>query len=180
MPDYPYKKDHWGYNTYARVQVNPEMRLMGGFLYQDQRETDRRNETAYGILTYQRAGPGWGALRVYDMLKRAEDTIPDPLSQWIIPELELGSVVEEVSGRNVPVPDLLAAEDTWINTFYADWEYKSPRRWATRHRFKWEWWRQRDADVVFALDEAGERILDAEGNPGGAFRPAWSGGAQWP
>ena len=171
LPDYPYKKDHWGYNTYARVQVNPEMRLMGGFLYQDQRETDRRNETAYGILTYQRAGPSWGALRVYDMLKRAEDTIPDPLSQWIIPELELGSVVEEVSGRNVPVPDLLAAEDTWINTFYADWEYKSPRRWATRHRFKWEWWRQRDADVVFALDEAGERILDAEGNPVELFDP---------
>ena len=103
------------------------------------------------------------------MLKRAEDTIPDPLSQWILPELELGSVVEEFSGRNMPVPDILAAEDTWINTFYADWEYKSPRRWATRHRFKWDWWHQRDADAVFAPRRGWGADSRCGGGAGGGF-----------
>ncbi len=171
LPDYPYKKDHWGYNSYARFQVKPEMRLMGGFLYQDQRENDRRNETAYGILTYEQTWPTWGNVRVYDMLKKAEDSIPDPLSQWILPEVQFGSVIDETSGRNSSVPDLLAARDTWINTLYADWEYKSSRRWATRHRFKWDWWRQRSTDKVFALDEVGERVLDAEGEPVVLFDP---------
>jgi hypothetical protein len=147
------------------------VRLTGGFLYQDQRETNRRNETAYGIFTYRQSWPVRGTLRVYDMIKKAEDTIPDPLSQWILPELEFGSVIEETSGRNVPVPDLLAAEDTWINTFYVDWEYNSPRRWATRHRFKWDWWRQRDTGKVFVLDEVGERVLDEEGESVVAFDP---------
>ena len=171
LPDYPYKKDHWGYNTYARVQVKPEIRLTGGFLYQDQRETNRRNETAYGIATYEQAWPAWGLLRIYDMVKLAEDSIPDHLSQWLLPELEFGSVLEETSGRNTPVPDQLAARDTWINTFYADWEYKSPRRWATRHRFKWDWWRQRDVDKTYVLDENGERVLDEEWMPVVLFDP---------
>jgi hypothetical protein len=105
------------------------------------------------------------------MLKKAEDSIPDPLSQWILPEVQFGSVIDETSGRNAPVPDLLAARDTWVNTFYADWEYKSPRRWATRHRFKWDWWRQRSVDKIFALDEVGERVLDAEGTPVVLFDP---------
>ena len=171
LPDYPYKKDHWGYNAYARIQINPETRLTGGILYQDQRETDRRNETAYGIFTFRQSWPARGTLQIYDMLKRAEDTIPDPLSQWLLSELEFGTILEQTSGRNTAVPDLLAAEDTWINTFYADWAYQSPRRWATRHRFKWDWWRQRNVDKVFALDDAGERVLDMEGEPVVVFDP---------
>ena len=74
------------------------------------------------------------------------DSIPDPLSQWIVPTLEFGAA-GQTSGQYIAVPDLLAAEDTWINTFYAEWQYASPRRWKTKHRFKWEWWHQRDAQL---------------------------------
>ncbi|MCH2660844.1 hypothetical protein MK163_10385, partial [bacterium] len=95
----------------------------------------------------------------------------DPLSQWLLSELEFGTILEQTSGRNTAVPDLLAAEDTWINTFYADWAYQSPRRWATRHRFKWDWWRQRDVDKTYVLDENGERVLDEEWMPVVLFDP---------
>ena len=58
--------------------------------------------------------------------------------------LEFGAA-GQTSGQHIAVPDLLAAEDTWINTFYTEWQYASPRRWKTKHRFKWDWWHQRDA-----------------------------------
>ena len=62
----------------------------------------------------------------------------------------------------MPVLDPLAAENTWINTFYADWEYSSPHLWQTLHRFKWEAWHQRDSEVEFlrdASDEAGDSVV---------------------
>ena len=40
-----------------------------------------------------------------------------------------------------------------------------------RHRLKWDGWRQRDAEVEFLLDGAGERELDEEGAPVVAFDP---------
>ena len=46
------------------------------------------------------------------------------------------------------MPDLLAAEDTWINTFYAEWQLRQPDGTGrTKHRFKWDWWHQRDAQL---------------------------------
>ena len=143
-PTIPTRRDHWGYNAYASVEVNPEIRLSVGYLRQDMRQVDRKNHTAYGLFTFERDWPNRGRVRVFDMLKKAADTIPDPLSQWIVPTLEFGAA-GQTSGQHIAVPDLLAAEDTWINTFYAEWEYASPRHWKTKHRFKWDWWHQRDA-----------------------------------
>ena len=170
LPDYPYKKDHWGYNLYSSVQINPAVKITLGHLNQVQRKTDRRNKTTYGIFTLERDWPTWGRVRVFDMLKKAEDDIPDPLSQWIMP-LTLFGQAGETSGSNMAVPDPLAAENTWINTFYIDWEYASPRRWSTRHRFKWEVFRQREIDKGFSLDEAGNILLDEQENRLADFDP---------
>ncbi len=175
LPDYPYKKDHWGYNAYGSARIKPEAKITLGHLRQDKHKADRHNHTAYGIFAYTEDFPGRGRVQVFNMLKKAEDTIVDPLSQWLMPSLAFGAA-GQTSGRNVPVPDLLAAEDTWINTFYADWSYNSPRRWSSKHRFKWERWSQRDADKVFALDDSGARIFDAEGLPVVAFDPLGSQG----
>ena len=169
-PDYPYKKDHWGYNLYGSAEIVPQVKMTLGYLRQDQHETARNNYTAYGMLMFERNWPGWGNLRVFDMAKQVEDTIPDDLVQWIIPDLEFGDA-GDTGGRIQAVPDLLAAEDTWINTFYTEWSYNSPRRWATQHKFKWEFWKQRDADVIFQMDEEGNPLLDEEGMPLVAFDP---------
>ena len=163
LPDYPYKKDHWGYNLYSSVQVNPAVKITLGHLNQVQRKTDRRNKTTYGIFALERDWPTRGRVRIFDMLKKAEDDIPDPLSQWIMPRTLFGQA-GETSGSNVAVPDPLAAENTWINTFYIDWEYASPRQWSTRHRFKWEVFRQREIDKELSLDEAGNIFLDEQEN----------------
>ncbi|MBI2505877.1 MAG: hypothetical protein HYW07_21900 [Candidatus Latescibacteria bacterium] len=170
LPDYPYKKDHWGHNLYASVQVIPEVELTAGRLSQELHAANRQNRTLYGIFSFERDWPALGRLRLFEMVKKAEDNIPDELSQWLIPEPRFGQP-GETSGRNQPVPDALAGEDTWINSLCGDWEYYSPRRWSTRHRFKWETWRQRDAEVELQRDAQGEVLLDAQGEPLVAFDP---------
>ncbi|MEE3258311.1 MAG: hypothetical protein VX293_03790, partial [Candidatus Latescibacterota bacterium] len=169
-PDYPYKRDHWGHNVFGSVEVTPEIKLTAGRLDEELRGADRHNTTAYGIFTFEKTTPTAGRVRVFNMLRQAEDTIHDHLSQWVMPRPQFGNPVE-TSGRNEPVVDLLAAEDTWINSLSADWQYSSPRRWGMRHRFKWDWWKQRDAEIEFLLNGAGERELDEEGAPVVAFDP---------
>jgi len=169
-PDYPYKRDHWGHNVYGSVEVSPEIKLTVGRLDEEMRGADRQNQTTYGIFTFEMNMPRVGRVRTYNMLKRAEDTIHDHLSQWILPRPQFGNPVE-TSGRNEAVVDLLAAEDTWINTFATDWQYTSPRRWGMRHRFKWDLWKQRNVEVELLRDDLREVVLDEEGVPVVAFDP---------
>lgn len=170
LPDYPYKKDLWGYNVYGMVQISPELRMTLGQLRQDMRKASRKNHTTYALFTLERDWPTWGRVRVFDMFKKAEDTMADDLVQWLIPRSKFGNPVE-TAGRNERVLDPLAAEDTWINAFYVDWEYASPRRWRTLHRCKWETWRQRQTEVEFLQDAEGNPVLDAEGVPIVVFDP---------
>ena len=169
-PDYPYKKDHWGYNFYTSVQVNPEIRLTAGRLRQAMHQAARDNDTFYGIFTLTKSHPTLGRWRLFDMVRKAEDNIENHLVQWIVPRAEFGQF-SETTGSNVPVPDLLAAENTWVNTLYSDWEYDSHRGWSTRHRFKMDVWKQQEAEVILARDEEGRVLLDDEGAPVVAFDP---------
>ena len=150
LPDYPYKRDHWGYNIYTAVRLSPEIELTVGRLVQEMRAADRDNRTVYGIFALDRSVPGWGRLRLFDMLKKAADTIPDPLTQWTIQEAPFGQPAT-TSGFHQTVEDDLAAADTWINTLYADWEIAGGA-WSTRHRFKWERVAQRQNEVSQAAD----------------------------
>ena len=157
LPDYPYKKDHWGYNVFTGVEIIPGSLVRVGQLREEMEKTDRENVTTYGIVSVEHGGP-WGKVRVFEMLKEAKDDIADDLVQWVIPETEFG-IAAITSGQNQRVTDDLAAQDTWINTLYGDYEYKSPRGWRTFHRFKWETWRQREDDIQYLLDADGNRVL---------------------
>ena len=174
-PAYPYKRDHWGHNVYGSVEVTPEIKLTVGRLDEALRGADRQNITAYGIFNFEKNMPTVGRVRVFNMLRQAEDTIHDHLSQWILPRPKFGNPVE-TSGRNELVGDLLPAEDTWVNSLSADWQYSSPRRWGMRHRFKWDWWKQRNAEAEFLLDDVGEQVLDEEGLPVVLFDPLGTDG----
>jgi hypothetical protein len=169
-PDYPYKKDHWGYNVHGRVDLIPGVLFTVGRLAQERRQTDHRSRINYAIAAYDRDDPTWGRLRIFDMAKSAKDNIRDDLVQWLMPEPEFGDPGQS-SGSNQNVADLLGAQDTWINTFYADWQYQSPSLWRMTHKVKWETWRQRDTDMVFEIDAAGELLRGENGEPLVAFDP---------
>ena len=123
-----------------------------------------KRQTFYGIFTLEKNFPALGRWRVFDMVRKAEDNIEDHLVQWVVPRAQFGQA-SETAGSNVAVPDLLAARDAWINTFYSDWDYRSPRGWSTRHRVKWEWWKQRGVDKTYARDDTGAILLDDDGAP---------------
>ena len=157
QPDYPYRKDHFGYNLYGSAELGPDGKLTVGQLQQDKGKSHRRNHTTYGMVTLERDWLSMGQLRVFDMLKSARDTIADDLIQWVMHPVEGGGPTGS-PGQMEPIMDPLAAADTWINTFYADWQYASPRNWQTFHRFKWESWQQREADVQVTVDDAGDTL----------------------
>jgi len=107
-PDYPYKKDHKGYNAYLRRFVSPYLQLTAGQTRQSLISDDRKNVTTYGLVAFERDYPGIGRLRIFDMLKKAEDDIQDDLIQWI--------QASGGTGTMQPIDDPLAARDTWINS----------------------------------------------------------------
>ena len=148
-----YRRDHFGYNLYGSAEFTPGSKLTLGQLQQDEGKSRRRNHTTYGMFTYERDWSSAGRLRVFDMLRSAKDTIADDLIQWVMQPVEEGRPTGS-SGQMEQIGDPLAAEDTWINTFYTDWQYQSSLNWKTLHRFKWETWQQRDADVQVTVDEA--------------------------
>ncbi len=171
-PDLPYRRDHWGYNLFGTVEIAPGAKMRLGRLRQGMRESERRNHTDYGMITFERHHPGLGRMRFFDMLKKAEDAIADDLVQWIVPEASEGGPASS-PGRLQAVPDLLAAADTWINAAYADWGFDSAQRWSTLHRVKWEIWRQQGTGAVATLDSSGDTLdvfdpLGVEGRNGRA------------
>ena len=116
-PDYPYKSDRKGYNAYLRRHFTPELNLTVGRTRQSLISDDREAVTSYAILALEKDLPGIGMVRVFDMLKRAGDEIPDDLVQW----------VQQPQSRGLlePFADPLAATDTWINSAFLGFERRA-------------------------------------------------------
>jgi hypothetical protein len=64
------------------------------------------------------------------------DVIPDDLVQWVQPV--------DAQGRMQDVPDLLPARNTWVSTWYGDWDQRWRRGVRIQHRAKGQWWWQQD------------------------------------
>ena len=134
-PDYPYKRDHKGYNAYARGHPIPSVTLTVGQTRQSLITDDRKNVTTYGIFGIDRDYPGIGRIQIFDMLKKAEDRIQDDLLQWTV-------LSGETSGSMEPFTDPLAAQNTWINTAYLSFERRANLGLNFANKFKYETVRQ--------------------------------------
>ena len=110
-PDYPYRRDHRGYNVYGGVDATPKLRLMAGVLREDLISSDQKNHSVYAAVTFDEDSPRFGRLRVFEMSKKVEDDIPNPLLQWSPDNTVLGGVLTRVD-------DPLLARDTWVNQLF--------------------------------------------------------------
>jgi len=110
-PDYPYRKDHKGYNVYVGAHLAQGMRLMLGNMREEKISSDLESKSFYGLLTHDVASSRYGTLRFFQMAKHVEDNIPDPLLQWS-PENTIRG------GRLTPIKDPLIARDTFVNQTY--------------------------------------------------------------
>ena len=58
-PDFPYKRDHRGYNAYSGAHVIPGVRVSVGQTREELLSSERENTTTYGLVTVDEnwAGP---------------------------------------------------------------------------------------------------------------------------
>jgi hypothetical protein len=108
LPDYPYRKDHRGYNIYGGADITPELRFSVGVMREALISSDQKNRSVYGILTYEGDSPRLGRLRVFQMSKKVADDIPNNLLQWAPDNTLLG-------GELTQVEDPLLARDTFVS-----------------------------------------------------------------
>ena len=136
LPDYPYKPDRRGYNTFAGVHIAPDVRLTIGRTDEEQPSEGRQNRTDYLLLTFDGDYPNLGRVRVFDMLKRAEDAIADDRREPA-PYIE-SAVIQPL------VLDLLPAQNTWINTLWIGFDYKGIEHLNFINKLKYETFHQQE------------------------------------
>jgi hypothetical protein len=110
-PDYPYRRDHRGYNVYGGADLTPRLKVMVGALREQLISSNQQNKSTYALVTYDNNSPRFGRLRFFEMSKLVEDDIPNPLLQWA-PDNTLRG------GELTKVEDPLLARDTWINQLF--------------------------------------------------------------
>ena len=139
LPDYPYRKDHLGYNVYGAARLGPDVRVMAGQLREMLASGDGYNRTEYGIFALDHNYARLGRVRLFQSLKKVKDNIPDDLVQWIQP-IRTGWMMREM-------PDPLAARNTWINTTFLELNYVPHPDFEFVNKLKYETYRQRDSRV---------------------------------
>ncbi|MBM3947219.1 MAG: hypothetical protein FJ315_07485, partial [SAR202 cluster bacterium] len=146
-PDYPYKRDHRGYNAYLGRDLTPEMRLSVGRTREELISASRVNRTTYGLFTMDQDLAGLGRLRVFNMLKKAQDDVPDNRRE---PQAFLEA------GPPPLVVDLLPAQDTWVNSLFLGFDYTRIPNLRWRNKVKYEIYAQQ-ADEPRALNRSSLR-----------------------
>ena len=117
-PDYPYRKDHFGFNLYGGTHLTPTVRLMVGALREELISSNQQNHSTYGLLTFDRDSPRFGRLRLFEMAQLVEDDIANPLLQWA-PDNSLQG------GELTKIEDPLLARETWVNQAFAGHKYQA-------------------------------------------------------
>jgi hypothetical protein len=135
-PDFPYKRDHRGFNIYAGTYVIPRVRFTFGYLRDEKITTDQRNYTTYGLLSIDLDHQIWGQLRILEVVKSMEDDIADNLLQW-----DNRSGIR--SDRNIEVIDPMLGRDTFFNSLYIGHEYSPKKNLTFKNSLKYDLWHQR-------------------------------------
>lgn len=111
--DYPYKRDHRGYNVYGGIEIQPGSRLMLGRMRERLLSDDRRSKSTYGMLTLRDEMPKhdlrW---QFYNNLRSVKDDIAEDVIVWVQPSFSTGGMQD--------FADPLIAQDVLINTMYLD------------------------------------------------------------
>ena len=147
-PDFPYQRDHRGFNVYVGAHLAPQLRLTVGHLRDELITSDQRNYTYYAMLTLDIDHARWGRLRVMEMTKSIKDDIADDLLQWN----NRNTLRDD---RNVEVIDPMLGRDTWYNGFFIGHTYAPVANLTFKNLLKYDLWHQRldsAALASFGLD----------------------------
>ncbi|MFH1567874.1 MAG: hypothetical protein ABIL09_07715 [Gemmatimonadota bacterium] len=143
-PDFPYKRDHRGYNGYVGLEVAPHSKLRVGRTREWLWSDDRESRATYALLTVNRDYPRLGKIQLFEHLQVVKDDVPDDVWLWTQPRGTKG-------GRQL-FRDPLQARDTFINTAYLGFDYAGVRRLMSAHKIKYEVYNQRHHEVPVWVD----------------------------
>ena len=146
-PDYPYKRDRKGYNAFVRYHVVPGLQFTAGRADERLISDDRKSRTNYLFAALDKVYAGRGRLRLFNMLKKAEDSIQDDLFQWV---QELG-----LPGAHRLIEDRLFARQALINTLWIGYDYRTIAGGAQlSNKLKHEVVRQGDEGMAAGLEDS--------------------------
>ena len=135
-PDFPYPRDHRGFNAYTGVLVIPQVRLTVGHLREKLITSDQKNHSTYGMLTADLDHSTWGRLWFMQLIKSVEDDIPNDILQW-----DNRNTLRD--DRNVEVIDPMLARDTWYNALYLGHTFVLFEELRFKNMVKYDLWHQR-------------------------------------
>ena len=146
LPDYPYRRDHRGWNAYVRAAAGPDLAVTAGRQRMSLTAGDGRTHSWYALGSWQRPLQRGGKIRVFEHAALVRDDIPDDLVMWVQPVDREGHMRE--------MADELRLRNAWKNTLNAD----ADQRWAggarAMHRVKWDMVRQREPNSTVVSREA--------------------------
>ena len=137
--DYPYERDRRGYNVYAGFFIDPDTRLTLGRLRLRQWTDKRHNRAVYLMAAADKSHSSLGRIRLFQDLRKVEDTIVDDLLQW--------QQQPNTRGALRLVTDTLPARNTWINTTWLGLDQEWFPGLRVDHKFKWTLYHQLDKRI---------------------------------
>ncbi|MBI4531277.1 MAG: hypothetical protein HY709_07110, partial [Candidatus Latescibacteria bacterium] len=82
LPDYPFQRDHRGFNVYFGAHVIPGVDFRVGHLQEWLWSDDRRSRDTYALFTLQKDYARVGRLRAFNHLRLVRDNLPDDQFIW--------------------------------------------------------------------------------------------------
>ena len=151
--DYPFQRDHRGYNGYLGLNIFPGVQLLGGYSNQWLLSADRRSRFSYLLFKMQQDRVALGQFRFFYQLKFVEDNIIDDQLFWTQPPGTFG--VSEF-----PFADPMLAQNAVVNSVFIGFD-QAWGRFNTSAKVKYEGLAQR-GDNVARLIRPGEEpeIID--------------------
>lgn len=133
--DYPYKKDHRGYNLYGGVEVLRGVTLKVGRMNEWTLSSDQQSRSSYGMLTVEKDYAGLGKLQVFNSAKIVKDNIKDNLVQWV--------QIANTKGGLERFSDPLLAQNTLVNSAYVGFAYTGIENLHFVNKLKYDLYDQR-------------------------------------
>jgi len=110
LADYPYERDHRGFNLYGGLKINEQTQVTVGRLSEKQLSSDGQSRLTYALVTANWRYPGL-SLSLFEHAKFVKDNIRENRVQWVDP---IGLTDFE---------DPLDNQDTFVNNLYLQAHY---------------------------------------------------------
>ena len=141
QPDYPYDRDHRGYNAYGGLMLSEDAQLTLGRLSERQLSSARKSKANYGLFTVRWNFPGL-QVALFEHAKLVKDNIREDRLRWVDP-----------TGRT-DFTDPLDNQDTFVNSIYLQAHYNRIRNFRATAKVKHELFNQRGEQAADRRDRS--------------------------